>query len=386
MFESVPKSQEHTCLVFDVGSNSVAGSWVRFAEGKRPVILFTKRVFINIYENVDVPQLRFAVKNALRESLTFLLPHAPCPPHKAYVFLASPWYAAQTRTTVYGKRHPFVFSKRFADDLIANEFEKFQNQEHREWKKLGDGHVPLEHKTMHVKLNGYTYEDPIGKKTERVEMVSFMSMMPKDVRDELEHIIHSTFHVDVEFHTSVFAGYFSLSHVADVPEDYMILDVRGETTDLVVVRNGYIEETVSLPMGDHSIVRAFAELLGKPPLHTEELLSMYTAGELDEATTALITRYKAEALEHVESLFIKAFGHIAERGLLPYHVYLYAQSEYSDWYYTILRDSKFSEHVMLGKAFDVHDGGKMMKGMVLDEEVVLDPFIVADTFFISTQL
>jgi len=380
------EDKKQTYLVFDVGSNSVAGSWVRVVPGSRPVILFTKRVFINIYENVGVPQLRFTIRNSLREVLTFLLPHAPCPPDKAFVFLSSPWYAAQTRTITYSKRHPFIFSKRFADDLVAQEFEKFQQGQHREWKKLGDGNVPLEHKTMHVKLNGYTYRDPLGKKTERVELVSFMSMMPTDIRDELEHIIHSTFHVDIDFHTSAFASYFSLAHIVDVPEDHIILDIRGETTDMVIVRNGYIEETISLPMGDHTIVRAFANQLNKKPLQVEELLSMYSAGELDEATSATIRNAKKKSLEHVESLFIKAFEQIAVRGLLPYHMYLYTQPEYRDWYYTILADSRMSQYVSLGKSFDIHDGEKMMKGKVLDEEVVLDPFIVADTFFIAAQL
>ena len=380
------KKDEQVCLVFDVGSNSVAGSWVRYEPGKRPVLLYTKRISIDVYQDITVDHLLFAVKNALREVLTVLVPQAPCAPHRAFVFMASPWYAAQVRTISYARRQPFVFSKRFADDLVMQEFDKFNNAEHKEWKNMSDGHVPLEHKIVNVELNGYTYNEPIGKKAERAEISAFMSMMPENVRDDIENIIHSSFHVDVEFHTSVFASYYGLSHMKNVPSDYTIVDVRGETTDLAVVRDGYLQEVVSLPFGDHTIVRSFAELLNHKPVHMQELIDMYLEGHLDDVNHNRIDRQIGKALEHVESFLHTAFAHVAERGLFPHAMYVYSQKMYQDWYARILSDGRFAPLVTSNRAFSLHEARTTLKGVVTDEQVILDPFIVAGAFFASNQL
>ena len=380
------QKDEKTYLIFDIGSNSVAGSWVRFSSDNRPVILFTKRISIDIYQDVTADHLLFAVKNALREVLAVLLAQPMGAPRRAFVFVSSPWYAAQVRTLSYSKRHPFVFTKRFADELVQKELEKFSNGEHKEWKNMHAEHTALEHRIVHVELNGYTYHDPIGKKAERAEVVSFMSMMPTDVRDELERIIHGGFHVDVEFHSAIFASYFGLSHMEGVPEDYTILDIRGETTDLIVVRNGYVQEVVSIPFGDHTIVRSFANLMNQKPLHMQELLTMHAEGHLDDAHTSIISSHKGKAIEHVETLLHDALAHVAQRGLLPKNVYVYMQEDYKDWYAQVLSDSRFSSVVVSDQSFTLHDARTVLKGVVTDEEVVLDPFIVAGTFFAQHKL
>jgi len=385
LFDSEEK-EEKTCLVFDVGSNSVTGSWVKYVPEKRPVILSTKRISIGVYQEITAEHLLFTVKNALREVLSVLIPQAPCAPDRVFVFVASPWYAAQVRTISYRKRHPFVFSKRFADDLVNAEFKKFNNQEHKEWRKIGDGHVPLEHNIVHIELNGYTYNDPLGKKAERAEVTAFMSMMPRDVRDEIEQIIHSSFHADVEFHTAMFASYFALAHMDSVPKDYTILDVRGEMTDLAVIRKGYIQEVMSIPFGDHTIVRSFSELMGQKPVHMQELLSMYNDGHLDEVNQSKISRIAPKALDHVESLLHKGLDHIAGRGLFPRNMYVYMQSAYQDWYEKILTDGRLSSLVVSDQAFSLHESRTTIKGLVTDEEVILDPFIVAGAFFAHNRL
>lgn len=380
------EKKEKTCVVFDVGSNSVAGSWVQYSSDNRPVILFTKRISIDVYKDITAEHLLFAVKNAMREVLSVLIPQMPSAPARAFVFIASPWYAAQIRTILYAKRHPFIFTKSFADTLVNKEFEKLSAKENKEWKKIGDGHVPLEHKTVHVELNGYTYNDPIGKKAERAEIVSFMSMMPVTVRDELERIIHGSVHVDVEFHSAIFASYFGLSHMDDVSSDYTILDIRGETTDLAVVRNGYIQEIISIPFGDHTIVRSFAELMNQKPIHMQELLAMYIEGHLDDANSTMIKKNISPAMDHVEKLLHEALSHVADRGLFPKNMYLYTQSQYKEWYTQLLTDSRFSSLVVSDQSFVLHDAGATLKGVVTDEEVALDPFIVAGAFFTEGRL
>ena len=378
--------EEKTYLIFDIGSNSVAGSWVRYSSDKRPVILFTKHISIEVYQEITAEHLLFAVKNAMREVLAVLLAQSLGAPERAFVFVSSPWYAAQVRTLSYAKRHPFIFTKDFADGLVQKEFEKFNKGEHKEWKGMHTGHTSLEHRIMHVELNGYTYRDPIGKKAERAEIVSFMSMMPTDVRDELERIIHGGFHVDVEFHSAIFASYFGLSHMEDMPSDYTILDIRGETTDLLVIHNRHIQEVVSIPFGDHTVVRSFAQLMNQKPVHMQELLAMYTEGHLDDTNTAVIESHLSKAIEHVEKLLHNALVHVAERGLLPKNVYVYMQEEYKDWYAQILTDSKLSSVVVSDQSFSIHDARAVLKGLVTDEEVVLNPFIVAGAFFAQGKL
>ena len=379
------ETKETTCLVFDIGSDSVAGSWIRLDGNSRPTILVTRRVTLDIYETITAEQLLFGVKNALRQVITQLSPQYQGSPEKIFVFVASPWYAAQVRTISYMKRHPFIFSQRFADELVLREYEKFSEGKHREWKQLGTGHVPLEHKIVHVELNGYTFADPIGKKTERVELTSFMSMMPQDVRDALERIIQGSFHVDVEFHTATFASFFALAHHHHVPAHHVILDIRGETSDLVIVRDGCPHEVVSLPFGDHTIVRSFAENMHQKPTHMQELLSMYVNNHLDDTQRAQIENHMKRSLDHVEKLLYKALSHVAERGLLPKDVYVYMNPEYQAWYVQILDDHRFSTLVSSEKKFSLHDARTMLKGIIVDEEVTLDPFIVAETFFASKQ-
>lgn len=385
MFGSDQKD-EKTYLIFDIGSNSVAGSWVRLDSGSRPVILFTKRISIDVYQEITADHLLFAVRNALREVLAVLLTQSLGAPERAFVFVSSPWYAAQVRTLSYHKRHPFVFTKRFADELVQKELEKFNNGEHKEWKNMHTEHTSLEHRIVHVELNGYTYRDPIGKKAERAEVVSFMSMMPIDVQNELERIIHSSFHVDVEFHSAIFASYFGLSHMHDVPEDYTILDIRGETTDLMVVRNGHVQEIISIPFGDHTIVRSFANLMNQKPRHMQELLAMYVEGHLDDVHSTMIEKKLDKAMDHVERLLHEALSHIADRGLFPRNMYLYTQSQYKDWYNWLLTDSRLSSFIVSDQSFILHDARTVLKGVVTDEEVVLDPFIVAGTFFAQHKL
>lgn len=376
-----------TCLIFDVGSDSVAGSWVVYQDGHRPTILTTTRVDLGVHADIDAEKLFFLVKNALREVLTVLIPLAPHgSPDKIFVFVAAPWYAAQIRKLHYAKRHPFIFTKRFADSLMQKDFETFKKQAHKEWRNVGDGHIELENKIMHTELNGYVYNDPIGKKAESVGITSFMSIMPQDFRDDIERIIQSSFHVDVEFHSALFASYFSLSYMNSVPPHYTIFDIRGETTDIAVVRNGYIQEIASLPFGDHTVVRNFAEIFLQKPIHMQELLTMYLSDQLDENNHLRIKSKLDMVMKKIKTTLFQGLSKIAERGLFPKDVYMYHHSTYQEWYTRALLDAQLIPLVSSRQKFSLHNVDNVVKGIVTDEEITLDPCIVAGAFFAQYHL
>ncbi len=78
--------------------------------------------------------------------------------------------------------------------------------------------------------------------------------------------------------------------------------------------------------------------------------------------------------------------HIAGRGLFPRNMYVYMQSAYQDWYEKILTDGRLSSLVVSDQAFSLHESRTTIKGLVTDEEVILDPFIVAGAFFAHNRL
>ncbi len=67
--------------------------------------------------------------------------------------------------------------------------------------------------------------------------------------------------------------------------DAIIIDVGGESTDIVLSRNGGIESVQSLPMGGGSFTRHTARLLGIPLMAAEDIKRAYACGELDQERT-----------------------------------------------------------------------------------------------------
>ena len=157
--------------------------------------------------------------------------------------IGSPWTTYHTRTLDHSRENPFVFSRELEETLVK---EEYANTKKEITKKLGEHNDVLI--GLHIQkhfLNGHDVSNPFGTATYRCElplMIAFGDRM-------IMHDVLALFELVLQRHDINVQSYWQwMSQDQDIPETLMFM-VGAVTTDLMWIRDGYVQHTTSLPVG-----------------------------------------------------------------------------------------------------------------------------------------
>jgi len=249
--------------VFYIESGSVSGALIDFSPTRKnisPVVIPVTQQFV-LKESLRTDRLKIAVTDALKQVASELSKKAKEGGKKvttgSIIILGAPWYVSQTTVIKETFRQPTVVTKKFFDDLIKKAVANFE-KEH-----ASSGNVSLlEQKVINAVLNGYQTNDPFNKKATDARFSLFLSVMPSDLKKQVEETLHAFFSRPImAWQSAPLALFGGLRTLPATPNDFLILDTGAEVSELSLVRNNMLIETVSFPLGTSSMLRSMTTTL-----------------------------------------------------------------------------------------------------------------------------
>jgi cell division ATPase FtsA len=383
LFSSQKRDASHrNFLMVDIGSASIGAALVSHKQGDRSVIIASHRVYVSPNEVTDYTRIVTMMSKALEEVLQYILKKGNIAPKDIVVTLRSPWTASQTRILHTHNKLPFVFTKKLADELIQKEIDAYHKKEMKEFAEHADDHVLLEHKTMRVKLNGYTVSNPLGKKTRSVDMASFISIIPQDIEQQIRNRIEHVFHTRITMHSFMFAVYTVVRNTLQGNHDSLIIDVGGDVTEIGVVRDEVLLQTASFPLGHNHVLRALVQKFSITFTEARSLLGLYEQGALSEVRNYEVAPCIKKAGQEWRDALQDMVNDLSHTARIPDVVFLSADTEMSELFKKELSEDIFSHYTQSHRLFTVVPlDMSVLKGHVVDQEERKDTFLIVATLF-----
>ncbi|MEK7610151.1 MAG: hypothetical protein AAB468_00125 [Patescibacteria group bacterium] len=342
-----------SCVIVDVGNDGVSGAVVNLSTGKDCAqFLSTVHEPVPSRDNFELKRFLDDVFSAFKTVINRL----GTPSSRLVIFLASPFYASQTRIIRWQKAAPINISRSLVNQLVGEDRERFRQAEPRLYTEIiNDRHEIVDGKIMQIKLNRYATANPYGQKASEIEIDNYISIGSTKILDRLRQIAQPLWHRHrLEFHSSSFV-FFNLFRDwwHDVPRA-LLLNIGGEVTELSLVTDGVLAETVSYPLGRNSFFRQLTARLGTILAEAESLMKMYVTTDQHEAAAGKVEAVLGEIRVEWLAAFRELLRAISDNHFLADRIFLLADPVLAPVLASWIKESNFSNLVMMNRpSFEV---------------------------------
>lgn len=348
------KKEEKIVAILDIGSASAGGMIVRNRPGLNPEVLASVRLPVNFLADIDFQASWRCTRNSIKKVMKRLLKDFPSGPDEVVCVFSSPWFISQTRIISVKREDPFEVDKDFFDKLINNEINIFKSKWQSMTRDLRGEPEILEYKIMNVSLNGYRTRKPFGKKARALKAHIYMSLGIKKVKDEIKDDILENFgDTPVAFHTLPFAVFSPIRNIINPDWGYLFADIGGDVSDVSLVKDDILEETVSFPGGRNLPIRRIASQF-KISIDAAVLLARkFKRGHASADEARKITPIMEGVKEEWRERLKRAISEISDNGPLPRDFFFIGGGDEGDEFAECAKDDFFSRFTVLGKPFKV---------------------------------
>lgn len=399
LFSFFGTQKEEVSIVLDIGSGSVGVSVVAFRKKQRPEVLYTTREDIAHYEHPGFDRFFHAMLNTLEIATVRLhreafeknglqkfrandIKHIHC-------ILASPWYNATTKILIYERKVPFVVTESVVDDLVEQSLVEKKEDEHMGSAKEVAPTKIIERKVVQILLNGYETSKPYGQNVSRVEVALFTSSVVQAIGSRIQGVVRKTWlNRKILFHSFALASFMVTRDLFPKDDNFMLIDITGEVTDIFFSKSGVLLETSSTPYGKNSVLRDIARTMRTTPGEALSRLRQYTANtitkEASEKVAAALLAAKAKWISYFETVL----SYVIETESIPHTVYVMADPDVGPTFSTWVASNVMGQKKPGAQQYQV----TYLTEKILDERVSFktakerDFFIGIESAFINVLL
>lgn len=381
------KKKESRHVIIDIGSSSIGVALAQISAPGRAHILWATREDMVFQADLNFSRFFDAMCAALERSLVRLQNERHDIPKEFLVSFASPWYVAQTRVVRVGPGTSFTVTQKGINKLIEREVEAFRNYRLPNYQRVVEEATEvLEAQSIQIKLNGYDVASPYGMSAKEMIMAVYVSMSPKRVLDAVGNIIIKHFHRRrVAVHSFPLVAFSAIRDIFVEAKDFLFLDISGEVTDVSIIRDDVLLETVSFPLGKNFLIRRIVNALNTVPEEAVSLLRIYMEGTADETTKRNIQTVLIAARNEWLKLFAEVLGTISKSLPLPHRVFFTADADVARWFSEAIQHESLRKYIFTDEPFQVtiFDTPILSGFSTVAPETIHDPFLLLEAMFIA---
>ncbi len=238
-------------LILDVRSSSVGGVVMQFIKDGPSVILAAERDYFYFENSVKSSEFIARAEVSLNHVLEQLINKTSYskPISSIEIFYGSPWYKTYIKNFISDDKKETVLTKDRFEEII----EKILKQENSQ-------NIILEKDLISVTLNGYKTQNPFHKKTKKIELSLYLSILHKDTRKRFLKIISKYLNTrKIKGHTHPLSTFKVLNKIFFHEKNYVIFDISGEMTEITIIREEKIVKLISIPHGSNYFIRGLSK-------------------------------------------------------------------------------------------------------------------------------
>lgn len=229
------KRYAESVVLIDIGMDSIAGAYARFAEDETPILLFALRLSIEIRENESRERamsrtLEMLGNELIREGAPILMRASGSGSAAAIlVSIDAQWEEIKMRTEKLERENPFIFTKSIVDTVLKNT------------SIFPSGKIIANESIMDTVLNGYETSEPYGKKIRRASFAVLTSFVNKNISESVVATLRGLYHTE---HIFLIAGkslrYQAMRAAFPHEHDALIIDAFSPTTSIALIHKNVL--------------------------------------------------------------------------------------------------------------------------------------------------
>jgi hypothetical protein len=193
-------------------------------------------------------------------------------------------------------------------------------------------------------------------------------------------------HKNVSFSSFTLASYLAVRDKYIDSDSYLLIDVRGEITDVGIVTKGVLKSVLSFPFGKKTFFKYICTKLEIELRDAQELFKLYSEGHLsDEFKNKFIPLFKS-----IEGSWREAFGEcistLPRTLVLPGVVFLTADSDVKEWFADVLKNEEHIQSMSTNNKYTVITlESSEFLNMCNIKDGSCDPFLIIEAIFITRK-
>ncbi|MDP2665037.1 MAG: hypothetical protein Q8P23_00070 [bacterium] len=235
------KKKSESVVLIDIGTGSVAGAYAEYTEGEQPVVLYTRRLPIEIHEGEPHEDAMLRALGILGDALiregapVLMRATGSGSTDTVLVSVDAPWQKTSVRTEYFEQKDPFIFNK----NMVRAALEKTS--------VAPTGQLLVDESIIGTILNGYETKDPYGKEARRASILILTSLIDEKVAKGIQKTLRGLYHTKNILSIAGSSLRYQAMRIAFPHErDALILDATGPLTSIALVRRDLLVDVVEI--------------------------------------------------------------------------------------------------------------------------------------------
>jgi cell division ATPase FtsA len=290
---SIKKSTERIGAVIDIGSGSVLVAIVISHTGKKkPTVVWSHREQAPLRTIDSIDQSAKSVMTSLINALLRFDSEGRRALHdynnrtnidEVQCCISAPWAYTVTKTISYNQDQPFQITKVLIESLIESAEKSTQTELAENEAATELGLQVITRSTLDTQANGYRIANPLGDMATELAIAQVSVVTQQYLIDHLKDLRHKIFS-DKPLHqlSYMLSLYSVVDELFKETNDYCLIDITYEATEIGIVRDGILSYSTHIPFGSFSLAREIAHVTSLPlmqsfqSLHTDRVLPRNT--------------------------------------------------------------------------------------------------------------
>jgi hypothetical protein len=170
-------------------------------------------------------------------------------------------------------------------------------------------------------------------------------------------------------------------------DSYLLLDIGGEVTDIGIVSNGIIKDSLSFPYGRQTLFRNISKKLNIELRDVYQMFSLFTQDILRQEDKIKFTPVLESQREIWGKFFKDTIKTLPETSILPNIIFLTIDADVKDWFAKIINNGEYIQSTALDKKFTLVtiDGGEFLN-MCNVKNGTCDPFLMIEAISVMRKM
>jgi len=268
------KNKARYGVVLDIGSGSVLVSIVESNPTlPYPEIIWSKYEYAPLRQITNLDESRKRLINALVNAFlaldsegrkVLLDKNKKAKIAEIQVTISAPWSFTLTKTISYkNDKNSFFLTNDLVEELLAIARQKVE-EDLAESEGVDDLGLNIVSRVVSGTLaNGYSVKYINKQKIDIVKLIELNSVFDKKIDKKLEEVTDQIFQeIEIKKFSFMTAFYYTILDLYPEIEDFCLVDVTDEATEIGVVRNSILSYSTHMPFGLVSLAREVSEILG----------------------------------------------------------------------------------------------------------------------------